>query len=108
MKAFDYFDNVKSDKDKQEQPKETVQIQEEAKQKLDIQDDTINYIPTADLKKYLEVTNRFISNDAKEVVNYLIVNNDHYVKDLSDGNDVENYDYIMVRKHDDKYLFYHQ
>lgn len=66
------------------------QLIEEAKQKLDIQDDTINYIPVEDLKKYLEVTNRFISSDAKEVVNYLIVNNDHYVKDLSDGNDVEN------------------
>lgn len=50
--------------------------------KIEIQDDSINYISVADLKKYLEVAKKFISPETVEVVNWLIVNNSSYIKDL--------------------------
>lgn len=65
------------------------QILKEAKEsiKLDIQDDSINYISAADLKKYLEVANHFLSAETKEIVNWLIVNNASYIADLSNDKD---------------------
>ena len=61
----------------------------EAKSKIqfDIKDDTINYIGEADLKKYLEVTDKFISPETKDIVNWLIVNNDTYISELSNDLD---------------------
>lgn len=63
------------------------QVFEAAKPKLDIQDDTINYISVAELKKYLEICDKFISDEAKAVVKYLIDNNANYIKELSNDND---------------------
>ena len=57
----------------------------EAKQKLEIQDDSINFIDKKDLEKYLEVAGKFLSDEAKAVVNWLIENNDEYVKKLGGG-----------------------
>lgn len=48
--------------------------------KIEIQDETINFIDKADLKKYLEVADRFISDDAKTVIRYFIDNNDYIQK----------------------------
>lgn len=58
-------------------------INEAKKSKLDIQDDTINYIPADQLKKYLEIADKFISQEAKDIVNWLIVNNSNYISELS-------------------------
>lgn len=63
--------------------KKLSQINSTPKEKLDIMEDTINYIPANDLKKYLEVADKFISDETKELVQYLIVNNANYVKDLA-------------------------
>lgn len=63
------------------------QVFEAVKPKLDIQDDTINYISVSELKKYLEICDKFISDEAKSVINYLINNNDNYIKELSNDND---------------------
>lgn len=52
--------------------------------KLNIQDETVNFINKTDLKKYLEATPRFISDDARLVINYLIDHND-YVKQFGNG-----------------------
>ena len=52
-----------------------------------IQDNSINYIGVSDLKKYLEVTDRFISDETKQLVNWLIVNNDSYINELSTDED---------------------
>ncbi len=52
-----------------------------------LQDNTINYINADDLKKYLEITDKFISDETKELINWLIVNNDTYVSDLSNDLD---------------------
>ncbi len=57
------------------------------KAKFEIQDNTINYISAAELKKYLEITDRFISDETKELVNWLIVNNDSYISELSTDDD---------------------
>ena len=57
------------------------------KVKFQIPEGSINYISAAELKKYLEVTNRFISDETKELVNWLIVNNDSYISDLSNDED---------------------
>lgn len=59
------------------------------KSKLNIQDNTINYVNAKELKEYLEITDKFISDEAKEIVKYLIDNNDSYIDDLS-GNTKEN------------------
>lgn len=55
--------------------------------KISVDENSINYISKDDLKKYLEVANNFISEETKEIVNYLIVNNDTYISDLSTDND---------------------
>lgn len=57
----------------------------ESKQ-LDLQDGTINFISSEELTKYLEIAKNFISDDARIVINYLIANNETYIKDLGDGN----------------------
>lgn len=61
----------------------------EGKQKVnfEIQDNTINYISSAELKKYLDVAGKFLSEETKEIVNWLIVNNKTYVSDLSNDED---------------------
>lgn len=52
---------------------------------LDIQEETLNYISAGELKKYLEIADKFISDDAKTIINYLIQHNADYVNDLGDG-----------------------
>lgn len=51
-------------------------------EELNIQDDTINYISSTDLEKYLEITNKYLSEETKEIINWLIVNNETYLHDL--------------------------
>lgn len=57
----------------------------EAKQPLDIQDDTINYIGGAELRQYLVIADKFISADAKDVINWLI-EHPNYVDDIAGPN----------------------
>lgn len=57
----------------------------EAKQPLDIQDDTINYISGAELRQYLVIADKFISADAKDVINWLI-DHPNYVDDIAGPN----------------------
>lgn len=57
------------------------------RQKFKIPENSINYINATDLKKYLDVANKFISDETKELVNWLIVNNDSYISDLSTDDD---------------------
>ena len=61
--------------------KKLSQIINEAKQKLDIQDDTINYISTPELQKYIEIANKFLSEDSKKVIGWLI-DHPNFVEDL--------------------------
>lgn len=58
----------------------------ESKQ-LEIQDDTLNFIPAEQLEQYLVIAKEFISKEAKFVVRYLITNNSTYIDDLGDGTD---------------------
>lgn len=60
--------------------KKLSQIVLEAKE-LSLQDDTINFIPAEKLAKYLKIADKFISTEAKSVVNWLIANNKTYMKD---------------------------
>jgi hypothetical protein len=57
----------------------------ETKQPLDIQDDTINYISGAELRQYLVIADKFISADAKDVINWLI-EHPNYVDDIAGPN----------------------
>ena len=50
--------------------KKLSQIINEAKKKLDIQDDTINYINTEDLASYMEIAKKFLSEDTKNIINW--------------------------------------
>lgn len=65
--------------------KKLTEVINEAKQKLEIQDNSINFIDKHDLEKYLEVANKFLSPEGKEVVQWLIDNNDTYIKTLGGG-----------------------
>lgn len=47
------------------------EVIKEGKQKLDIQDNTINIISSEDLYAYLEIARKFISEDAKNVITWL-------------------------------------
>lgn len=51
--------------------------------KIKVQDDTINYISKAELEKYLEIAKAFLSEDSRNIVKYLIDNNNTYISDLS-------------------------
>ena len=52
-----------------------------------VQSNSINYIDAEQLKKYLKVANNFIGEDTKELINWLIVNNDTYISELSTDDD---------------------
>lgn len=52
------------------------------KAKLDIQPNSINYISANDLESYLNIAGKFIMPETKELVNWLIVNNESYLHDL--------------------------
>lgn len=62
------------------------QLNEAISKTLEIQDDTINFIEVGELKKYLENTAKFLSEDAKLIINWLIENNDTYVKQFGGDN----------------------
>lgn len=61
--------------------KKLSQIVAEGKE-LSLQDDTMNYASAEKLREYLKVTDKFISDEAKNVTNWLIANNSTYMKDL--------------------------
>ena len=63
---------------------------DEAKQKLEIQDNSINFIDSADLRRYLDVAGKFLSPEATDVVNWLIVNN-NYVSRFGGDNALETF-----------------
>jgi hypothetical protein len=63
---------------------------DEAKQKLDIQDNSINFIDNADLRRYLDVAGKFLSPEATDVVNWLI-NNNNYVSRFGGSNALETF-----------------
>lgn len=56
------------------------------KPKINIQDNTLGIISKNDLETYLEITDKFISDEAKAVIKYLIDNNDTYAKELGEPN----------------------
>lgn len=56
----------------------------EARQ-LNIQDDVINIISTDDLKKYMNIAEKFISPEARDIISFMI-DNPNYVEMLSNGN----------------------
>jgi len=58
-----------------------------SKVNFEVQKNTINYISEADLKKYLDVAGNFLSEETKELVQWLIVNNKTYISDLSTDDD---------------------
>lgn len=62
-------------------------ITESKKVNFEVQSNTINYISVPDLKKYLEVAGKFISEETQDIVNWLIVNNDSYISELSTDDD---------------------
>lgn len=66
------------------------QIITEEKRTISIQDNSVNYLSKGEIEKYLEIADKFISTEAKNVCNWLIKNNDTYIKDLSSGKDSEN------------------
>ena len=77
---------------------------------LNIQNDTINYINVDDLKSYLTIAGKFLSDEAKEIVNWLIVNNKTYLHDLDPDMEAENalaafYDRGIPKKEDLKELY---
>jgi len=57
----------------------------ESKKTIEIQDDSVNYLSVSQLKKYLEIANKFISEATKNICNWLIDNNSTYIKKLSTG-----------------------
>ena len=77
---------------------------------LNIQDNTINYISADELKTYLEITDKFISDDAKEIINWLIINNTTYLQDLDPNLESDNaleyfYSQGLPKKEDLKELY---
>ena len=61
--------------------KKLSQIVAEGKE-LSLQDDTMNYASAEKLREYLKVADKFISDEAKNVTNWLITNNSTYMKEL--------------------------
>lgn len=61
--------------------KKLSQIVAEGKE-LSLQDDTMNYASAEKLREYLKVADKFISDEAKLITNWLITNNSTYMKEL--------------------------
>lgn len=57
-------------------------INESRKAMIEPQDNCLNFVSADDLKKYLEISNRFISKESKDLIQWLIVNNSSYMQDL--------------------------
>lgn len=57
--------------------------------KFEVQDNSVAYLTVEQLKKYKEVANKFLSQDTKDIIDWLIVNNETYMSELpgSDSND---------------------
>ena len=72
MKNFSQFNEAKADKE------------------LNIQDNTINYIGVDDLKSYLTIANKYLSPETKEIIDWLIVNNETYLHDLDPKGNADN------------------
>lgn len=49
---------------------------------IDVQDDAMNFIPSPKLKQYLTIADKFISVEAKEIINWLIANNGTHMKEI--------------------------
>ena len=87
------------------------QINEARKaESLNIQDDTINYINADDLKTYITIAGRFLSDETKEIINWLIVNNETYLHDLDPEMSADNalaafYDKGIPKENDLKELY---
>lgn len=62
------------------------QLIKESKQ-LSIQDDSVNYLSVAELKDYLEIGSKFLSDETKAICKWLIDNNSTYIKKLSGKGD---------------------
>lgn len=58
---------------------------DESQNTIDVQDGAVNHLTKAQLEKYLQIADKFISADAKYVCNWLIDNNSKYLKELSTG-----------------------
>ena len=74
-------------------------------EKLNIQKDTINFIKADQLKDYLKIADKFLSAETKEIINWLIVNNDTYIDDLDPSGKADNalaafYDKGIPKKED--------
>lgn len=52
---------------------------------VDVQGKTLNFLSASELKKFLEVADRHVSDDAKKVINYLIKHNSTYMKSMGTG-----------------------
>lgn len=65
--------------------KTLVQLVKEAKEKLEIQEGSINKISKEKLEEYLNIAKKFLSDDAKNIINWLI-NHPNYTKELAGGN----------------------
>lgn len=64
--------------------------EENSRQKIELQENTINYIPVDQLKEYLEIAGKFLMQETRDVVNWLIVNNETYLHDLDPEANAEN------------------
>ena len=53
------------------------------KKKIKLKDKPVNYLSEDELKKYLEIADNFLSDEAKDVCNWLIDNNDYYKKNIN-------------------------
>lgn len=62
--------------------KKLTELINEAKQALEIQDDSINKISTNKLKDYLDIANKFLSQESKNIINWLIAH-PNYVDELA-------------------------
>ena len=67
------------------------QLSEAHNQGIDVQEDAVNYLEVGDLKKYLSVADKFISDDAKYVINWLIDNNATYMSKFVGDNALQSF-----------------
>lgn len=55
--------------------------------RITVQNNSVNYLSKAELEKYLEVANAFLSESTRNIINYLIDNNAKYISELSNDNE---------------------
>lgn len=64
------------------------QVTKKSTRKIQVSENSLIYLPVDKLKKYLDTVSKFLMDETKNVIQYLIVNNSTYMEDLNNDTNI--------------------